>query len=205
MTTGRHAPCACQRRHLPTGTSSRTPTVVRSKATVAALDRGELRVAAPPSVEGAAWTTHTRGSREAILLFLRASSADGDHKKIRTLRDSTTRSRSESELRSRRRGRSRRGPAGVARYGIVPRARRHSHAGLREHRRPRWRRHDGRHLGHRRLVRADWQRLPSRGQGRHRRRARAGERAARSSGRRRRLPSAPVSSSSKGCTSDARP
>ena len=46
-------------------------------------------------------------------------------------------------------------PPGVARYGVVPRARRHPDAGLREHRRARRRRHDGRHLGHRRLVRAD--------------------------------------------------
>jgi 2,3,4,5-tetrahydropyridine-2-carboxylate N-succinyltransferase len=38
------------------------------EATVAALDRGELRVASPPSVEGAAWTTHA-WVKEAILLF----------------------------------------------------------------------------------------------------------------------------------------
>jgi 2,3,4,5-tetrahydropyridine-2-carboxylate N-succinyltransferase len=36
--------------------------------TVAALDRGELRVASPPDTEGGAWTTHA-WVKEAILLF----------------------------------------------------------------------------------------------------------------------------------------
>jgi 2,3,4,5-tetrahydropyridine-2,6-dicarboxylate N-succinyltransferase len=36
--------------------------------TVAALDRGELRVASPPDVEGGAWTTHA-WVKEAILLY----------------------------------------------------------------------------------------------------------------------------------------
>ena len=38
------------------------------EATVAALDRGELRVASPPNDEGGAWTTHA-WVKEAILLF----------------------------------------------------------------------------------------------------------------------------------------
>jgi 2,3,4,5-tetrahydropyridine-2-carboxylate N-succinyltransferase len=36
--------------------------------TIAALDRGELRVASPPDVEGGAWTTHA-WVKEAILLY----------------------------------------------------------------------------------------------------------------------------------------
>ena len=46
-------------------------------------------------------------------------------------------------------------------------------AELRQHRRPGRRRHDGRHLGHRRLVRADRRAGPPLGRGRHRWRARA--------------------------------
>jgi len=38
------------------------------EATVAALDRGELRVATPPESEGGAWTTHA-WIKQAILLF----------------------------------------------------------------------------------------------------------------------------------------
>src|ERR1700722_11242923 len=38
------------------------------EATVAALDRGELRVASPPDTEGGTWTTHA-WVKEAILLF----------------------------------------------------------------------------------------------------------------------------------------
>jgi 2,3,4,5-tetrahydropyridine-2-carboxylate N-succinyltransferase len=38
------------------------------EGTVAALDRGELRVASPPETEGAAWTLH-EWVRQAILLF----------------------------------------------------------------------------------------------------------------------------------------
>src|SRR5580693_3932667 len=40
--------------------------------TVAALDRGELRVASPPDTEGGAWTTHA-WVKEAILLFFALS------------------------------------------------------------------------------------------------------------------------------------
>ena len=58
-------------------------------------------------------------------------------------------------------------------------ARRRADAVLRQHRRLRRLRHDGGHLGHRRVVRPDWQeRAPGR-RGRHRRRARAAERGAR--------------------------
>jgi 2,3,4,5-tetrahydropyridine-2-carboxylate N-succinyltransferase len=38
------------------------------EATLAALDRGELRVATPPSAEGGSWVTHT-WIKEAILLY----------------------------------------------------------------------------------------------------------------------------------------
>ena len=53
------------------------------------------------------------------------------------------------------------------------RARRRPDAELRQSRRPCRRRHDGRHLGHGRLLRADRQELPHLGRRRHRRRARA--------------------------------
>ena len=64
-------------------------------------------------------------------------------------------------------------PGRVGPLGLVPRAGRGHDAELRQHRRARRRRHDGRHLGHRRFVRADRRaRAPLRWR-RHRRRARA--------------------------------
>ncbi len=71
-----------------------------------------------------------------------------------------------------RAGRSRR----LRPLGVVPRARRHPDAELRQHRRPRRRGHDGGHVGHGRLVRSDRRTGPSLRWRRHRRSARAAER-----------------------------
>ena len=68
----------------------------------------------------------------------------------------------------RRRGRARR-PAGRRAPRRVHRPQRRADAFLREHRRVRRRRHDGRHLGNRRLVRADRQERASVGRRGHRR------------------------------------
>jgi len=76
----------------------------------------------------------------------------------------------EKGLRSRRR--ARRAPGGGA-LRSVPRAAGGRDAGLREHRRPRRRAHDGRHLGDGRKLRPDWRRLPPVGRGWDWRRARA--------------------------------
>ena len=65
------------------------------------------------------------------------------------------------------------GAGRVGALGLVPRARGDPHAELREHRRARRCRHHGRHLGHRRLVRADRRAGAPVGRRRHRRRARA--------------------------------
>ena len=70
-------------------------------------------------------------------------------------------------------------PPGVARYGVVPVRGRRADAGLREHRRLGRAAHDGRHVGDRRLVRADRRRRPPR---------RAASASAACSSRRRRAP-----------------
>ena len=85
----------------------------------------------------------------------------------------------------------------------VRRGRRDPDAGLRQHRRPRRRRDDGRHLGHRRLRRADRPRRPPLRRRRHRRRARAARRAARDH-RGRRLHRLARRSSSRACSSSPR-
>ncbi len=64
-------------------------------------------------------------------------------------------------------------PPAVARRGSFIAQERGADALLREHRRLRRRRHHGRHLGHRRLLRADRQERAPVGRRRHRRRARA--------------------------------
>ena len=65
-------------------------------------------------------------------------------------------------------------PPAVARYGSFLSRGRRDDAELREHRRLGRAAHDGRHVGDRRLVRADRRRRPPRRRRRHRRRARAG-------------------------------
>ena len=74
-------------------------------------------------------------------------------------------------------GRRARGPAGRGAPRRVRGAQRRADALVRQYRRLRRRRHDGRHVGHRRLVRADRQERASVRRRRHRRRARtaAGE------------------------------
>ena len=84
--------------------------------------------------------------------------------------------------RGRRAGRAR----GVGPVRLVPRPGRRDDAELRQHRRPGRRQHDGRHLGHRRLVRPDRRQRAPLGRRRHRRRARAA--AGRAGDGRRRLP-----------------
>ena len=64
-------------------------------------------------------------------------------------------------------------PPATVRDGRVHRPQRRADAVLRQHRRLRGRGHDGGHLGHGRLVRADRQERPSVRRRRHRRRARA--------------------------------
>ena len=64
-------------------------------------------------------------------------------------------------------------PPAVARAGYVHRQERRPDAVVRQHRRLRRRGHDGRHVGDRRVVRADRQERPPLGRRRHRRRARA--------------------------------
>ena len=90
-------------------------------------------------------------------------------------------------------------PPATVRYGAFLAPRRHPDAGLREHRRVRRAGHDGRHVGDRRLVRADRRgRAPLRRR-RHRRRARAA--GARRSSSRTARSSARAASSSRACVS----
>ena len=70
-------------------------------------------------------------------------------------------------------------PPGVVRYGAFLERGRDRHARLRQHRRPRGRGDDGRHLGHGGLLRADRPRRAPRRRRRNRRRARAARRARR--------------------------
>ncbi len=91
------------------------------EGTLAALDRGELRVASPPDKEGGEWTTHA-WVKEAILLYFAL-------RKIETIRRrarSSTTTRSPSSTTSTRR-RARRA-AGRGPLRLVPRARRHPDA-----------------------------------------------------------------------------
>ena len=169
-----------------------TPSKGRSPRSTAASSASPRR----PTTDGGEWTTHA-WVKEAILLYFALRKMEKTtvgpfefHDKI--------------PLKTRPRPAGVRVvPPGVARYGVVPRAGRHPDAGLRQHRRARRRRDDGRHLGHRRLVRADRARLPPRRRRRHRRRARAAGRAARSSSRTA-SSSARARSSSRGCASAAR-
>ena len=100
-----------------------SPDHVRAvEGTLAALDRGELRVATPPREDGGAWITHT-WVKEAILLYfalrkIETFASDGIefHDKI-----PVKRGLAEAGVRV--------VPPGVARYGSHPRARRGSHAG----------------------------------------------------------------------------
>ena len=74
-------------------------------------------------------------------------------------------------------------PPAIARRGSLHREERRADAVVRQHRRLRRRRHDGRHLGHRRLVRADRQERAPVGRRGHRRRAGAAAGEPRSSSR----------------------
>ena len=147
------------------------------EGTLAALDRGELRVASPPAEEGGEWTTHA-WVKQAILLYFAVRKMETiERRPVRVPRQDP------AQEGARRRGRARR----AARASCAT-ARSSSRAcivmpGLREHRRARRRGHDGRHVGHGRLVRADRARLPPLGRRRHRRRARAARARSRSSSR----------------------
>ena len=126
------------------------------------LDRGEARVAEVVDDEVVVheWV------KQAILLWFRFTRC----RSSRWGRSSTsTRSRSSTATRGRRAGRARR----AARFGAYLAPTVVTDAELREHRRVRRRGHDGRHVGDRRLVRADRQAGPPLGWRRHRRRARA--------------------------------
>ena len=167
------------------------------EGTLAALDRGELRVATPPDVEGGEWTTHAWVKEAILLYFALRKMRDDRGRAVRVPRQDPP----QDGLRPRACASSR--PA-VARYGAFLEPGVHPDARLRQHRRARRRRHDGRHVGHGRLVRADRARLPPRRRRRHRRRARAAERAARHR-RGRRLRRLARRSSSRACASAARP
>ena len=128
------------------------------------LDTGEARVAelVDDEVVVHEWLKY------AVLLLFRLA-AHGDDR-ARPVRVRTTRSRSSATT---RRPGVRVVPGASARWGSYLAPGRDPDAELREHRRPRRRRHHGRHLGDRRVVRADRRaRAPLRWR-RHRRRARA--------------------------------
>ena len=128
------------------------------------LDRGELRVA---EKAGGEWKVNAWLMQAVNLYF---AVAGMEVARLRPVPVRATRSRSRRTSRRRASASSR---AASSRYGALPRARRGGHARLREHRRARRRGHDGRHLGHGRLLRAGGrERAPRRRRG-HRRRARA--------------------------------
>ncbi len=115
---------------------------------IAALDRGALRVAEPDGNGG--WTTNAWIKR-AILLYFQRRQVErmGTRDDVLVYHDKLPVKRNYQKLGVRC------VPPGVARYGSFLGTRRDPDAGLREYRRVRRRRHDGRHLGDRRVVRAD--------------------------------------------------
>ena len=141
---------------------------VTVEETIAALDRGEIRVAEKRDGE---WVVNEE-AKAAILEYFRCARWSR-----RSSASSSTATRSRSSTATRQLG-VRVVPPATARFGAVPLARRDPHAELREHRRVGRAADDGRHVGDGRLVRADRRRRPSRRRRRHRRRARAGRRAA---------------------------
>ena len=160
---------------------------------IAALDRGEVRVASPTATAGASTRTCRRRSSTTSACgrwSRRWSGPFAYHDKI--------------PLKTNYEGLGVRvvPPADCA-LRRVPLARRRADAELRQHRRLRRAEHDGRHLGHGRLRRADRRERAPRGRRRHRRRARAAEARSRSSSRTARS-SARAASSSKACASGAR-
>ena len=166
--------------------------------TLAALrPRPVWRVASPPDTEGGTWMTHA-WVKEAILLYF-ALRTDGDDRgrPVRVPRQDPAEAR------------SRRPPAcASSRPASCATARSSSagaivHARLRQHRRARRRGHDGRHLGHRRELRADRPRRAPLRAASASAGARAAGRAARDHRGRRFIGSR--ASSSRACTSSAKP
>ena len=141
---------------------------VTTEETIAALDRGEIRVA--ERVDGE-WQVNEE-AKAAILDYFRVRSAGGVRgRPVRVPRqDPAEADYAELGVRV--------VPPATARYGSFLSPRRGDDAELREHRRLGRAEHDGRHLGDRRLVRADRRRRASGGRRRRRRRARAGAGAA---------------------------
>ena len=147
---------------------------------LAELDRGSARVA---EFRDGRWQVN-EWLKKAVLLSFRAATTT--RRSTPAIRASTTRCRSSSPTYDAER---------FARDGVrvvpparraprrVCRAQRRADAVLRQHRRLRRRGHDGRHLGHRRLLRADRQERAPVGRRRHRRRARAAAGRARRSSR----------------------
>ena len=152
----------------PLRAPDRRPDATEAAATVeealALLDDGSVRVAAPDATPG--WHVN-EWAKKAILLSFRTR---GDaHDRARALRV-PRQDAAEGRL-----GRARRTcrAAGDRPPGRLRRAGRRAHALLRQRRRVGRLGHDGRHVGDRRLVRADRRRRAPLGRRRHRRRARA--------------------------------
>ena len=157
----------------PTSSAQAAPKEVREAVehVIADLNDGRLRVAERQGV--GQWTVN-QWVKKAVLLSLpperqraRCSAGDlGFYDKV------PTKFAHLDEAADARHRRARRAAGGGAPRQLH-RQERGPDAELREHRRLRRRRHDGRHLGHRRLVRADRQERAPVGRRRHRRRARA--------------------------------
>ena len=118
---------------------------VTTDETIAALDRGEVRVAEPAGDE---WVVHERGAGGDPRLLPHAADGAARGRAVRVPRQDPAQVRLRGARRPRR-------AAGGRALRLVPLARRDPDAVLREHRRLGRARDDGRHLGDGRLRRAD--------------------------------------------------
>ena len=130
---------------------------------IAALDRGEVRVAEP---DGDDWRVNS-DVQAAILDYFRLRQMEPREVGPFEYRDKIPLKTGYEALGVRV------VPPATARYGAYLSPRRRADAVVREHRRLGRAEHDGRHLGDRRLGRADRRRRASRGRRRDRRSARA--------------------------------
>ena len=140
----------------------------RVEELIAALDRGEVRVA--EQVDGD-WRVNAE-AQEAILEYFRLRQMEPKEVGPFEYHDKIPLKRDYAEARRPRRA------AGGRALRLVPLAGRRDDAELREHRRVGRAADDGRHVGDRRLGRADRRGRAPRRRRRHRRRARAAGRAA---------------------------
>ena len=153
------------------------------------LDTGQARVAEVDAATDEV-VVHEWLKKSILLLFSLRGMETIEARAVRVRRQASPQARF-------RRGRRARPPRGLGPLGLLPRARRRPHAVVREHRRLGRCGFHGRHLGHRRLLRADRRAGPPGGRGGHRRRARAAQRRARGS-RGRRLRREPLHGDGRG-------